>query len=256
MADNLRCCIIQHDIEWHSIEQNFAKVESLLISVKDVDLIVLPEMFNTGFSMTPSKLEISNEKTIHWFQMAAAWKEAFILGSVIWKTDAGFTNRLISMSPDGIATTYDKKHLFSLAGEHEAYESGQKKVEVDIHGWRLRLNVCYDLRFPVWSRNDSNYDALVYVANWPKPRIKAWDSLLKARAIENQSYVIFCNRVGNDPNNNTYPGHSGVIDYAGNEITKTTEEECVIEVNLEKGKMMQFREKLPFLLDRDHFEIK
>jgi len=206
--------------------------------------------------MNPEKVaETMNGKTISWMKSLAFKKDCAICGSLVIEEKNDYYNRFIFVHPNGKIDFYNKRHLFSLAGEHEKYSNGNKKVIIDYKGWRICPQVCYDLRFPVFSRNLENYDVLLYVANWPKTRITAWDALLKARAIENMCYVIGVNRIGFDENNHQYIGHSQVLDELGNQILDADEKLGVFIVELDKIKMLETRKKLNFLNDKDVFEI-
>jgi predicted amidohydrolase len=194
--------------------------------------------------------------TVNWLCKLAVSRETTIGGSFIIEEADKYFNRFIFAFPDGTIQHYDKRHLFSLAGEHEVYKPGEERLTITLKGWRLCPMICYDLRFPVWSRNTDGFDLLIYVANWPKPRIKAWDTLLKARAIENMSYTIGVNRVGTDANGLEYVGHSGVYDSLGAQVVRTNPgEEELVQFKLDKGHLEKTREQLNFLEDRDDFTL-
>ncbi len=258
MQENLKVAIVQSDLHWENRDLNLARFESHLLSIKEkVDLIVLPEMFTTAFSMNAKDLaETMDGDSLLWMKKAAKWKEACLTGSLIIKEQSRYFNRMFFVHPDERVEFYDKRHLFRLAKENEVFTAGKEKTIVEIKNWRINLNVCYDLRFPVWARNTSDYDVLVNVANWPIQRIDAWDSLIKARAIENQSYVLACNRVGEDQKGNRYDGHSAVVDYAGKVKAQMIDDEGVLLQVLEKQALDDFRKKLPFYQDQDKFEIE
>src|SRR5690606_26947134 len=192
MQDQLKVAIIQSDLVWENPEQNRKNFSEKIEMINgSVDLIVLPEMFTTGFTMNASLVaETMEGNTVAWMQKTASETHAAIVGSVIISEANKFYNRLLFVEPSGAITHYDKRHTFTLAGEDKVYASGTQKIIIDYKGWKICPLICYDLRFPVWARNTENYDALIYVGNWPKPRILAWDTLLKARAIENMSYCI------------------------------------------------------------------
>lgn len=255
----LKIALIQADLVWQNAEQNsinfFKKINEI---TKQIDLIVLPEMFSTGFSMQPQQIaEYMIGDTVKWMQKIAAKKNTAICGSVIISEDNNFYNRFIFVHPSGKIEYYNKRHLFSLAGEHTVYTRGEEKVIITYKDWKICPQVCYDLRFPVWSRNVENYDVLIYVANWPKPRISAWDTLLKARAIENMCYTIGVNRVGVDANNLEYNGHTAAYNCLGEQISEIKEDnEDIVIVTLEKNHISEIRTKLNFLSDKDVFEIK
>lgn len=224
--------------------------------MEDVDLIVLPEMFSSGFTMNPKAVaETMEGETVSWIQHLAKAKNCAITGSLVIEENENFYNRLVFVFPTGEIKTYDKRHLFTLAGEHQFYTAGIEKLIVEYKGFRICPLVCYDLRFPVFSRNVEHYDILLYVANWPKPRINAWDILLKARAVENMCYIVGVNRIGTDDNNHEYVGHSQVVDCLGNYVLEPQEADSVFIVSLDKAKLLEIREKLAFLNDRDTFEI-
>ncbi|MFK5958378.1 MAG: amidohydrolase [Lutibacter sp.] len=255
---NLKVAFIQSDLVWHNAKENLQNFTKKINQIsEDVDLIILPEMFTTGFSMHPKNISESMEgKTVLWMKKMASSKNAVITGSVIIKEDEDYYNRLLFVYPSGKIETYNKRHLFSLAGEEKVYKAGIEKKIFTVKGWKICPQICYDLRFPVFARNTEDYEILFYVANWPKQRIKAWDALLKARAIENMSYVIGINRVGKDANNFEYSGHSAGFDSLGETIAKTTpfKEETII-VNLDKKVQITLRKKLNFLADRDQFKL-
>ena len=253
----MKTALIQTDIIWENPAENRSVLEAKINSItNDIDLLILPEMFTSGFTMNPSSVaETMQGTTIFWLKNIAKAKNCAITGSLIITENKNFYNRMVFVFPDGEIQYYDKKHLFTLAGEDKVYTSGTEKVLVNYNNWKICLQVCYDLRFPVFSRNTENYDLLIYVASWPKVRTNAWDILLKARAVENISYVIGVNRIGTDNNNFEYIGHSQIIDELGNFIIKQTENEGVFIADLEKNKMIETRKKLNFLEDRDYFDL-
>ncbi|MEN3323326.1 amidohydrolase [Mariniflexile soesokkakense] len=259
MQDQLKVALIQSDLVWENPKQNrknfSEKIESIL---NEVAVIVLPEMFATGFTMkTETVAETMDGKTVAWMKKQAEKTGAAIVGSLIISEDGNYYNRLLFVEPSGVITTYDKRHTFTLAGEDKVYSAGKEKVIITYKGWKFCPLVCYDLRFPVWARNVENYDVLLYVANWPKPRILAWDTLLKARAIENMSYVVGVNRVGLDEAQNEYSGNSAVYDVLGNAITAIKPNKEQIEVvALERNHINFYRNKLKFLDDKDEFILK
>lgn len=201
--------------------------------------------------------ETMNGETVTWMKDLASKKQAAITGSMVIKEDGNFYNRLLFVHPDGTIETYDKRHTFTLAGEDKVYSAGTKKLIVNYKDWKICPLVCYDLRFPVWARNVENYDVLIYVANWPKVRVAAWDALLKARAIENMCYCIGVNRVGLDGNNHDYSGHSSAYHVLGNRMdTIPTDKEAIEIVTLSKEELKTYRSKLNFLEDRDSFSLE
>jgi predicted amidohydrolase len=215
-------------------------------------------MFTTGFSMNAEALaEEKDGLTFLWMQSEAKSKNAAITGSIIIKDNGLYYNRLFFVLPDGTFHQYNKKHTFTLAGEHKIYQAGHNRIMIDYKGWKICPLVCYDLRFPVWARNTEGYDVLLYTANWPNKRVSAWDALLKARAIENMAYCIGVNRVGLDGNGHEYTGHSTVYDVLGEQLTTLDfEKEFTETVILEKEHITSLRNRLQFLQDRDHFELR
>lgn len=258
MQEALHIVAIQANLVWENPQQNLNSFEKVINQLNEsVDLVILPEMFSTGFTMQPKLIaEKMDGNTVSWMLKKAKEKNLAIVGSVVIEENTNYYNRAIFVHPDGKIETYDKRHSFSLAGEDEEYTSGEKKLIVDYKGWKIFPLICYDLRFPVWSRFNDDYDLLIYMANWPKPRILAWDSLLKARAIENMSYCIGVNRVGEDANGYEYIGHTAVYDFLGGEIATTKEgQEDFIQCKLTKSELYHTRKKLNFLNDRDQFAI-
>jgi omega-amidase len=253
----MKIALIQSDLYWEDTFKNRKSFESKINQIdSEVNLVVLPEMFSTGFTMNASQVaETMQGETVLWMKAMAKQKNFAITGSVIIVENDQYYNRMLFVFPTGEIEYYDKRHLFSLAGEDKFYKSGDKKVIVTYLGWKICLQICYDLRFPVFARNVENYDLLLYVANWPKVRTNAWDTLLKARAIENLSYVIGVNRIGFDANNYEHIGHSQVVDFLGNFILEPQETEAVFVVELDKETMLETRKKLDFLSDKDAFEI-
>ncbi|GAA4275894.1 nitrilase family protein [Aquimarina mytili] len=259
MNSTLNIALIQADLVWENALKNREAFTQKINSISHkVDLIVLPEMFNTGFTMNAVEVaETMEGETLQWLTQMSNDKNCAIAGSLIIKEDNSYYNRLIFMFPNGTYKKYDKHQLFTLAKEQEVFTAGQDEVIVDYKDWKIKLQVCYDLRFPVWARNTSAYDVLLYVASWPKPRINAWDVLLKARAIENMSYCIGVNRVGVDGKGYEYNGHSAVYDVLGNSVLKENpiETETVQYITLEKSHILEIRKKLPFLQDADQFKL-
>ncbi len=255
---NLRITTIQSQLHWEDIDANLEGFTQKLSELNtNTDLIILPEMFTTGFSMNAENLaEEMYGKTINWLKTQAANHQSIITGSFIATEDGRYYNRLVWMRPDGSFETYDKRHLFTLAKEHETYRQGTKKLIVEYNGWKICPLICYDLRFPVWSRNVEDYDLLIYMANWPLTRNHHWKSLLMARAIENQSYTIGVNCVGKDGNGFEYSGDTSIIDFSGSMIYQISNSENVFTITLEKEKQQSYRDKLNFLPDKDSFEIK
>jgi len=259
MKAQLKIAMLQSDLIWENADENRINFSNKITSILEpVDLIVLPEMFTTGFSMHAESIyETMSGNTVSWLQEMAIQKKAAITGSIVIKDNDQYFNRLLFVTPDGTIQHYDKKHTFTLAGEQKVYTAGTTALSINYLGWTIRPLVCYDLRFPVWSRNTDDYELLIYVANWPKARITAWDALLKARAIENMSYCIGVNRVGLDGNGHEYSGHSVAYDALGNRIDSISEEKPIIEiVTLDKEQLKTQRAKFGFLKDRDVFTLR
>lgn len=255
--NNLRVTLLQSKLHWENIDANLQMFEEKISSIEGTDIILLPEMFSTGFSMKPELFaEEMNGKAVTWMRTMAEQKKAVICGSGMIKENGKYFNRLIWMQPNGVLLTYDKHHLFSMGDENNHYAAGNEKLIIDYKGWKICPLVCYDLRFPVWSRNTDNYDLLLYVANWPERRIHAWKSLLVARTIENQCYTIGLNRVGEDGNNIYHSGDSSVIDMKGEILFQKSNDEIIHTIELSKSDLDNYRKEFPVLNDRDEFEIK
>lgn len=261
---DLKLSIIQSDIHWEDIGANLAMFEEKIWQIGSTDVIVLPEMFTTGFTMRASKLaEPMNMRTFKWMKQMADQTGALVLGSFIARVHDRYYNRLLWMEPGGAFKTYDKRHLFRMADEHHTFSQGESLLIGHWKGWRICPLVCYDLRFPVWSRNRWNaalkkmsYDVLVYVANWPQVRAAAWKTLLDARAIENLSFVVGVNRVGTDGNGVEYNGNSAVIGPKGDPIFQVEGEEATKTVELNAHSLQAFRDRFPAYLDADDFSIE
>jgi predicted amidohydrolase len=256
---DLKITLIQSVLHWEDKEKNLAMFSEKISSISEVtDLIILPEMFSTGFTMNaPALAETMDGSTVAWMRKTSNEKKCVITGSVIIKENGKYYNRLIWMRPDGF-DYYDKRHLFSLAGEDNSYSRGYKRIVVTINGWKILPLICYDLRFPVWSRRTDaiDYDVMIYTANWPDRRVYAWKQLLIARAIENQSYVAGINRTGNDGNDIYHSGYSAMLDYKGEPIDpKGTSEEFIFTYSLIKEDLENYRKQFAFFNDRDEFEI-
>lgn len=253
----MKIALIQTTLIWENPNENRSLLHYKINAISQyVDLIVLPEMFTSGFTMNPKNVaETMQGETILWLKDVAKTRNCAITGSLVIEENGNYFNRLVFVFPNGEIQQYDKRHLFTLAGEDKVYTSGTEKLIVEHKGFKICPLICYDLRFPVFSRNVEEYDLLIYVANWPKLRVNAWDILLKARAVENMSYVIGVNRIGMDDNNHEYVGHSQAIDFLGNHIVETYETEDIFVVELSKEKMLETRSKLAFLNDKDEFEI-
>jgi omega-amidase len=258
MQEELKVVLIQAPLIWENPEANRNYFSSKIKEVgNSTDMIVLPEMFTTGFTMNAKPLaETMDGETVNWMKNLAEKSGAAITGSIIVTESGKFYNRLLFVTPQGEIFHYDKKHLFTLANEQDNYSPGTKKLIVDYKGWKICPLICYDLRFPVWARNVENYDVLIYVANWPEIRTKAWDVLLQARAIENMAYCVGLNRVGKDGKGFDYIGHSAVYDGLGEIITSLNfENESLVYATLKKSHLEKIRNKLKFLEDKDAFEM-
>ncbi len=257
MGQQLSIAIIQTSLTWQDPEENRARFSEKMRTIeKGADLIVLPEMFTTGFTMTPEAIdEDEGIKTLQWMKFEAQTTKAAVVGSIPFYENGRYTNRLFFVEPNGNYQYYDKRHTFTLAGEHLMYASGKELLTVEYKGFKICPLICYDLRFPVWSRNTQDYDLLLYVANWPKPRVAAWDALLKARAIENMAYCIGVNRIGTDDNDHEYVGHSACYDALGTQLAFSNKDEVLLAV-INKENLISCRAKLPFLEDRDPFTLQ
>ena len=257
---NLNVTIVQAALAWEDIDANLSSFSQKLENIEpsSTDLIVLPEMFNTGFTMNASTVaEPMNGNTMEWMTKISAQKKSVITGSYVIKENEKFYNRLIWMRPDGSYEFYDKRHTFRMAEENKTYASGNKKLIVELGGWKICPLVCYDLRFPVWSRNTGDYDCIVYVANWPERRIYAWRQLFIARAIENQSYVVGVNRIGKDGKDIEYSGYSVVLNAKGEPLYNAKVNTELIEtITLSYKELEGFRKDFPVALDADKFKIE
>lgn len=259
MSDILRLSLVQSDLLWGDVNANLNQFTQQLAKLKGkTDLIVLPEMFTSGFMMS-GKDEIAsyNDMAVAWMCEQAKCLDSYIMGSCIVKINNSFYNRMYTVSPGGDVSTYDKRHLFRMGNEHEHFSGGNEKGIVNIGEWRIRPIVCYDLRFPVWSRNQQDYDLLICVANWPDARRDVWNTILKARALDNQVYVAGVNRVGKDGMDLSYAGDSTLIDARGKRLAKCEDYKNDIQtVNISLSDLQSFRKKFPVYLDADEFEIK
>ena len=260
---SLTVTLIQTDLIWEDKAANLNMLEYKIRSLQErTEVIVLPEMFSTGFSMKPEQFaETMDGESVEWMRKLATERKLILTGSLIIKENKQYYNRLLWMLPNGEYGYYDKRHTFGYAGEDKYYSQGDKRLIASVKGWKVNLQVCYDLRFPVWARQSSDenktpeYDALIYVANWPDRRSHAWKTLLCARAIENQCYVVGVNRVGNDGNNIYHSGDSMVIDPLGEVLYHVKDEEDIFTITLDKDHLQTVREKFPFLKDADEFKI-
>lgn len=266
MAD-LSISLIQTFLHWEQKEKNLTQLEERIATLRGTThVVVLPEMFSTGFSMKPELLaETMDGPSLQWMKETARQNKVVLTGSLIIEEDGHYYNRLLWVLPNGQYGYYDKRHLFAFAGEDQHYTAGLKRLIASVNGWKINLQVCYDLRFPVWARNKvevkdeeelvPEYDLLIYVANWPQRRSLAWKTLLQARAIENQCYVVGVNRVGEDGNGINHSGDSRVIDPLGEVLYEKSDEEDVFTVTLQKETLEEVRRKFPFWRDGDDFEI-
>jgi omega-amidase len=260
MEPALSFSLIQTNLYWEDKAANLAMLQEKIQKLPSTEVVVLPEMFSTGFSMRSKDLaETMAGSTVNWMKEIAASKKVVLTGSVIIEEENEYFNRLLWVLPDGRVGHYDKRHLFAYGGEHEKYSAGNKRLIASVKGWRINLQVCYDLRFPVWARQEMvdmpEYDVLLYVANWPERRIHAWKTLLQARAIENQCYTIGVNRVGDDGNQIYHSGESMVVDPLGEVWYHKKNEEDSFTITLQKDTLTGARERYPFLDDADEFKI-
>ena len=256
---DLKITLIQTNLVWENIEKNVqyfqTKIEALN---KETDLIILPEMFSTGFSMNAEQLaEPMDGPTIRWMRRISKKYNFDITGSLIISDNDRFYNRLIWVKPDGSLMYYDKRHLFRMGQEQEIYSAGDTKITIELNGWKIRPLICYDLRFPVWARNTDKdmYDLLIYVANWPDKRTHHWKSLLTARAIENQAYTAGLNRIGSDGNKVSYCGDSLIVEPFGKTLALLENKEIIHTETLSKNSLIKYRERFPAWKDGDKFKI-
>lgn len=262
--ENITLALFQTELHWENSAANLAMFEEKIWRMEgEVDLLVLPEMFTTGFTMnTASQAEPMNLHSTRWMQQMAGQINAIITGSVIIKDGKDIYNRLLWVEPNGKVSYYDKRHLFRMADEDNFYSMGAKNEFFTLKGWKIRPQVCYDLRFPVWSRNKASkegvmeYDLIFYVASWPAPRVQAWDILLQARAVENLAYCVGVNRIGQDGNGVEYCGHSAAYDFKGNCLASGGEKEGIIQVKLDGDALIDYRKKFPAWKDADAFTLK
>lgn len=258
---DLTLTLIQADLKWQDKQHNLDYFENAIESIEQTDLIILPEMFTTGFSMKPDLLaESIDGPSVQWMQKMAAAKNAAVCGSLIINGDVSkphpFVNKFVWANPDGSLQTYNKHHLFGLVNEFENYQAGNEHLIIDYKGWRIQPFICYDLRFPAWCRNKNEVELQIYVANWPEKRSDHWYSLLKARAIENVCFVAGVNRIGNDNNEVYHSGDTSLFDYAGKTIFTSKHEACAETISIRKFDLEKFRKHFPFLRDADKFEIQ
>ncbi len=262
MPETLIISLIQTALHWESPDANRAMLEEKIAEIgQPTDLIVLPEMFTTGFTMAPERVaEPMGLTTFRWLKQQAARTGAVVTGSYVVRENGHYFNRLVWMQPDGQFSTYDKRHLFRMAGEHEHYAAGQNRLVVEWKGWRVCPLICYDLRFPVWSRNGGpngpEFDLLLYVANWPAARSAHWNVLLQARAIENLCYVAGVNRVGEDGTGKAHAGESALFDFRGERLAYQRDSEKMLTKTLDLGELFAYREQFPAWLDGDGFRVE
>ncbi|MFD1261300.1 amidohydrolase [Entomomonas asaccharolytica] len=256
--EDLNIALVQTDLVWQSPEANKAHFDQIFEQAKGTDLVILPEMFTTGFSMDAEKLAESEDgQTIQWLRQSAIQLQAVVTGSLIIRTNSGkYFNRLFWARPDGTMVHYDKRHLFRMANEHMHYSAGEHQLLVEHKGWKIRPLICYDLRFPVWSRDPYNTDLLLYVANWPSARRQQWNRLLPARAIENLCYTAAVNRIGKDGKGYPYSGDSQLLDYLGEQLINCQDKAGIFNYTLSGSKLLAFRESFPAYQDADMFELK
>jgi len=258
VEQSLNIAVIQTDLVWENAEANLERFGAKIASIeKPVDVILLPEMFATGFSMQPEKMAAEmNGPELTWMKKWAKEKNAALCGSLAIKENNKFYNRLFWVNPTGEVFSYNKRHLFSLSDEPKIYTAGNERLIVEYKGWKICPLICYDLRFPVWARNTDAYDLLIYSANWPERRIHAWQSLLIARAIENQTYVVGVNRIGNDAHDISHTGDSMIIDPLGMVLQHAESTDTILYASLKKSELEKIRTSLPFLNDADSFSIE
>ncbi len=254
---NLRITTVQSDLHWENTGANLDMFSTKLQNLAGLtDLIVLPEMFTTGFSMNAAPLaEKMQGTTMNWLKRQAEALDAVVTGSFIAEERGYFYNRLVWMRPNGTFDLYDKRHLFTLAGEQKSYTAGRQRLTTEWKGWKICPLICYDLRFPAWSRNNESFDLLIYVANWPEKRRSHWKHLLPARAIENQCYVAGVNRIGTDGLGLSYAGDSSVTDFSGQTLHQVANVEGVFTLSLSMENLLKYRSNFQFLADQDVFEI-
>ncbi|CAI9429520.1 amidohydrolase [Candidatus Ornithobacterium hominis] len=257
MIKTLNINLLQYDISWENPAKNFQQIQALESYFSDSDIIFLPEMFSTGFSMNVEKIaEKTFGESFQFLQKLAKKHHALVVGSIPVEEKGSFYNRMYWVEPNETFQIYDKRHLFSFAGEDKFYSAGKSRKIFSYQNWSFLPQICYDLRFPVFARNKNDYEVLFYIANWPKSRINAWNQLLKARAIENQCFVVGVNRTGIDGNGIAYNGKSQVINPLGEKIEPLQPHECVLQFSLDFLSLKKIREKFPFLKDADEFHLK
>ena len=253
---DLTISLVQTEIIWHKASENCQHLEQQLATIAKTDLIILPEMFNSGFTMHAEKVaETMSGPTVNWLKKMAEQHQAAITGSLVIKENGQNYNRMVFAEPDGTVTYYDKRHLFRMANEQQRYGAGNERKVINWRGWRLGLYVCYDLRFPVWCRNQNDTDLMLFIASWPAVRSYPWQMLLKARAIENLCYVCGVNRIGTDNNGTEHSGDSAIIDMLGQEVVSLESSSAIITNTISASKLADFRAQFPAWMDSDSFEI-
>ncbi|RFF26358.1 MULTISPECIES: nitrilase-related carbon-nitrogen hydrolase [unclassified Wenzhouxiangella] len=257
VAPTLEVGLVQADLAWQDPETNRHRLAAMMDTQPRCDLYVIPETFSTGFLGDAGlEAETMDGPSVAWMREQARSRAAALTGSLVIDDGSGRRfNRMVFMSPEGEATCYDKRHRFGFGGESQRYTAGERQVVVEWRGWRIDLQICFDLRFPVWCRNDRNFDIQLFVANWPAPRADHWSALLRARAIENQAFVIAVNRAGVDGNEVEYPGCSSVWDAAGKRVVELGEDEATARVSLSRQALTSVRTRFPFLADADRFKL-
>ncbi|RWR02568.1 carbon-nitrogen hydrolase [[Pantoea] beijingensis] len=253
----LKLSVLQQPLVWMDGEANLRFFDTQLAEIRARDLILLPEMFTTGFAMEAAQRSLPQEQVVEWLHQHAQATNAMIGGSAAIQTDSGAVNRFLLVEPDGTCHFYDKRHLFRMADEHHHYQAGQARKIIAWRGWRILPQICYDLRFPVFSRNQNDYDLALYVANWPAPRAMHWQALLLARAIENQAYVAGCNRIGRDGNNHDYSGDSRIISPQGEMLAVgEPHQPARLDATLSLDMLREYRERFPAWRDADTFSYR
>ncbi|MBV1877359.1 MAG: amidohydrolase [Pseudomonadales bacterium] len=257
MSSNLTISLVQSELQWENRGANLKHFDALLANLPSTDLVVLPEMFTTGFSMASTRLaETMQGRTLQWLQQRADQHNIALCGSLIIEDQHRYYNRFVLAQPGQAVVSYDKRHLFRMGEEHEHYSAGSKQVICTINGFKICPQICYDLRFPVWSRNRQSYDLLLYVANWPARRRRHWLSLLQARGIENQCYVVAVNRLGSDANGTNYSGDSIIYNYDGAILLNLASKASIETICLEKQPLTQYRNDFPAWKDADEFILQ
>ena len=257
MASNLKIGLAQFNISWEDPEANFQRLDMILPENEGLDILLLPEMWPTGFSMRPEKVaEQTPGPALNWMLEHSQKLNLAIAGSIPVEEDGKYYNRFYFVNSDGVIHYYNKRHLFSYGKEDQHYTAGESREVFEYRGWRIRLIVCYDLRFPVWCRNDQDFDLMLVAANWPSARIHHWDALLRARSIENQSYIAAVNRTGQDGNGLAYPGHSCILDMNGLVVLEMQDREGIESGTIDLDALKKHREQYRFLQDRDKFDLR